>query len=114
MITPEFPGSKNLMVGIISAEPGKSPHRWHSHVVDRADDFEILYPDGFEEVYFIVKGNGKLTWRKTDGKVRETPVQQGDAIYFGKDIAEHQVLNTGDKEMVLVFVGSPPTRWRPK
>ena len=55
LIAPET-GSMNLMIGVISVDPGKSPHRWHTHSIDRFENSEIVYPDNFEEAYFIIKG----------------------------------------------------------
>jgi len=111
MITPDFPGSKNLMIGIICADPGKSPHRWHTHTVDRGEKNEIVYPENFEEAYFIIKGKGNLTW-KANGEEKDVVVEEGDAIYFPMKVAEHQVLNTGDEQLILLFVGTPSTYWR--
>jgi mannose-6-phosphate isomerase-like protein (cupin superfamily) len=111
MITPELPGSKNLLMGVICVDPGKSPHRWHTHIVDKGEEIEIVYPQDFEEAYYITKGKGVVTW-KIGGKQEKLPIEEGDAVYFPIEVAEHQVFNTGNEQMVVVFVATPPTHWR--
>ena len=111
MVSPAYPGSKNLIMGIIYVEPGKSPHRWHNHVYDKADDFEIIYPKDFEEAYMIIKGNGIVYW-KTGDKINQAEVKEGDVVYFPPGMPEHQLVNTGDELMIVVYAGSPPTTIR--
>ncbi|MFQ6080297.1 MAG: cupin domain-containing protein [Candidatus Bathyarchaeia archaeon] len=109
MITPDIPGSKNLLVGIIYVDPGKIAHRWHTHTRDKAETFEIIYPETFEEAYLIIKGRGTLCWR-VRGEEKRMDVKEGDAIYFPIGVVENQVVNTGEERMVIVYVATPPVR----
>jgi len=109
MVTPAYPGSRNLQVGIIYVDPGKIAHRWHTHDRDRAEDYEIIYPENFEEAYLIVKGKGTLCWRVA-GEEKHLEVKEGDAIYFPVGVVENQVVNTGDELLIIVYAVSPPVR----
>lgn len=109
MISPLVPGSKKLLLGIIYVEPGKSAHRWHTHTYDRADTFEIIYPEDFEEAYFIVKGKGTVYWKIGD-EVKQVEVEEGDAIYFPVGVVEHQLVNTGSDIMIVIYAGTPPVK----
>jgi len=104
--------SRKLCMGIIYVEPGKSAHRWHSHdKADRSGDYEIHYPKGFEEEYLIVQGEGILQW-KEGGRIHEEKVKTGDAVYFPSGVMEHQVLNSSDKPLTVVYALSPLPKFR--
>lgn len=106
LTAPSLCGAKSLYVGIEYVEPGKSPHRWHDHIYDRGDDFEVIYPEDFEESYIIVKGSGTLFY-EWDGEKKNIKVKEGDAIYFPPNIGKHELINTGEDIMILVFAGTP-------
>ena len=106
LVYPRTAGSRNMIAGVIRVPPSLSPHRWHRHTVDKAEGYFVKYPRGFEEAYIIVRGNGVVLWKK-GGRVRRRLLSEGDAVYFPPGIAENQVVNTGKKEMVLVYVGTP-------
>ena len=111
IIYPDTVNSVKLFIGMGEAEPGTSPHRWHRHIRDILGQGEIVYPDDFEEFYYIIKGHGKMQWKTEDGKVHEEPVAEGDAIYLPIQAVEHQILNTGDEKMSVLYGGTPPSRW---
>ena len=100
--------SKNLCMGILYVDPGKSPHRWHSHdKPDEKDGFRVVYPENFEEAYLIVQGKGLQQW-KEGGEIREVRVETGDVVYFPKGVYEHQLLNDQDTPMTVVYATCPP------
>jgi oxalate decarboxylase/phosphoglucose isomerase-like protein (cupin superfamily) len=100
-------GSQKMGMGIVYVERGKSAHRWHTHdKIDRSGKYEIHYPKGFEEGYFIVFGEGVLQW-KVKGKIHEEKVKTGDTVYFPPGVVEHQVLNNSDKPLIVVYALSP-------
>lgn len=110
IIHPDTVNSVSCMAGLGDVDPGKSPHRWHSHVHDEAPNYEVTYPDGFEEYYYILEGNGTVQWKLDDGTVREETVGEGDTAFFPVGVCEHQLLNTGSTKMVLLWGGGPPTK----
>lgn len=102
--------SISCFAGIGEIDPGKSPHRWHNHIRDNSTELEIIYPEGFEEYYYILKGNGMVQWKLADGTVREEAVGEGDTVFFPVGVTEHQLLNTGETKIILFFGGGPPTK----
>jgi oxalate decarboxylase/phosphoglucose isomerase-like protein (cupin superfamily) len=100
--------SSKLCMGILYVDPGKSPHRWHSHdKSDEQDGFKVNYPDGFEEAYLIVRGRGVQQW-KINGEIKEKRVETGDVVYFPENVYEHQLLNDQETPMIVVYATSPP------
>jgi mannose-6-phosphate isomerase-like protein (cupin superfamily) len=99
--------TKGTFMGIGEVNPGYSPHRWHTHTSDKAEGYEVVYPNDFEEFYYIVSGNGVVQWKAEDGKIKEEKVSAGDAIFFPVGVAEHQLFNNGTEKIVMVFGGSP-------
>jgi len=100
--------SRKLCMGILYVEPGKSPHRWHSHdKPDEKDGFKVTYPDGFEEAYLIVQGSGVQQW-KEGGEIKEKRVEVGDVVYFPENVYEHQLLNDQETPMTVVYATFPP------
>ncbi len=80
-------GTKNLAVGIATYPPGEKAES-HTH-------------DG-EEIMYFLKGKGLL--ETPEGKF---PVQKGDSlIAYAQE--PHSVENTGDQDMVFLFVFCPP------
>jgi len=78
--------TKNFTAGYVVIEPkGKVPLHNHSN----------------EEIYIFVKGKGKMTV----GSEEET-VEAVSAVYVESN-AKHFLQNTGDEEMIMIFVYSP-------
>jgi len=98
---------------IDEVSPGHSPHHWHQHTKYRTDTHEVVYPDDFEEMYFIVSGRGVIQWKTESGEIQEQQVGPGDAIYMPPDVVEHQLLNNGSETIRLAVVGVPPPRRTP-
>jgi len=111
VIYPGTVGSVNLFVGLVEAEPGTSPHRWHKHTKDSLGEYDIVYPDEFEEFYFILNGKGTVQWKTSDGLVHEETVAEGDTIYFPRRALEHQLMNTGHVKLVVLYGGTPTSQW---
>jgi len=77
-----------FLTGIGVAQPGDG-ETWHRHTME------------VEETYYVLKGNGKMSWR-SNGKVKEFKFSQGDALYlpYGN---ENEFINTGKEELWLLF-----------
>ena len=97
-------------MGVSEVNPGYSIHRWHRHVTDKAEGYQVVYPENFEEVYHIIRGSGVIQWKPEKGGMREEKVKAGDTVFLPVDVVEHQLLNTGTEKMYLVFCGSPTPR----
>lgn len=110
IIYPHNVKTNGTFFGIVEVKPGYSPHRWHTHSHDKFQSFEVDYPKGFEEVYYIISGSGVVQWRTEDGKTKEQKVAAGDTIFFPEGIGEHQLFNNGAKKIVLAYCGSPPAK----
>lgn len=101
------PVSEKMGMGILYVDKGKSPHRWHTHdKPDQGGSYSIQYPEGFEETYVIVQGEGVVQWKDGD-KMHEEEVKTGDAVHFPAGVVEHQLLNSGDKPMIVVYAFAP-------
>ena len=105
--------TEKLFFNIDEVSPGFSPHHWHKHDRYRHDGHEVEYADDFEEIYFILSGNGVVQWKTDSGEVREQAVGPGDAIHMPPGVVEHQLLNNGTEKIRLAVVGVPPPRRRP-
>lgn len=110
IIYPHTIGSKGITFGIAEVLPGYSPHRWHTHTIDKGEGFEFIYPKEFEEIYHIIKGRGVVQWKEKDGRIKEKKVKAGDTILFPIGVVQHQLLNNSKEKMLLVFCGSPPVK----
>ena len=110
IIYPHKVPAKGFAFGFAEVPPGKSLHRWHKHTGDKVQGIEVVYHPDFEELYFIIKGSGAVQWKEADGTVGEKSVGERDTILFCEGVPEHQVLNTGSENMLLVFVGCPPVK----
>jgi oxalate decarboxylase/phosphoglucose isomerase-like protein (cupin superfamily) len=103
-----MPVSQKMGMGVIYVDRGKSPHRWHSHDdSDKSGSYEVNYPEGFEEGYIVVQGEGIIQW-KQEGKVYEEKVGAGDAMYFPPGVVEHQLLNNSERPMIVAYAFAPP------
>jgi mannose-6-phosphate isomerase-like protein (cupin superfamily) len=107
IIYPPDVKTKGIFMGIGEAIPGYSPHRWHSHKHDKAEGYEVIYPDNFEEIYFIIQGTGVMQWKTKDDRIEEREVGPGDTIFMPVGVPEHQLFNNGREKMVLLYCGSP-------
>jgi len=109
LIHPSTVGPTKLYFGVIEVDPGLSPHRWHTHTIDRGDGFEVLYTEDYEEAYYIIRGKGTMYWKAGDEE-RSKKVGEGDAIHLPIGVAKHQMTNTGRETMLMVWFATPPTR----
>lgn len=107
IIFPDNVDTKGVIFGFSEIDPGHSPHRWHNHKADKGPGFEIVYPQNFEEVYYIISGSGTIQWKTEEGNIEERKVGAGDTIFFPADVGEHQLLNTGTEKITMVYCGSP-------
>ena len=41
-------------MGVGEVNPGHAFHRWHRHITDKAEGYEVIYPKDFEEIYHII------------------------------------------------------------
>ena len=103
--------TKGLFFGVAEFNPGYSVHRWHTHTEDKAEGYEVVYPENFEEIYYIIRGAGAMQWKAGDGQIiREEKVTAGDTIFMPVGIVEHQLFNNGNEKMVIVFCGTPTAK----
>jgi oxalate decarboxylase/phosphoglucose isomerase-like protein (cupin superfamily) len=105
--------TEKFFFNIDEVSPGYSPHHWHRHTKYVFEGHEIEYPEDFEEIYFIMSGQGILQWKSDDGRTCEQAVGPGDTIHMPPGVAEHQLFNDGTQTIRLAVVGVPPTRKRP-
>lgn len=80
----DTPGSKNFVTGRFAIDPGKTPHKPHTHVE--------------EEVMIIESGTGEIF---CDGKT--TQVGPGSVMYTRPN-APHGIVNTGSQPLSFYFV----------
>jgi len=99
--------TKGSFLGAAEFNPGYSVHRWHTHTRDKAEGYEVDYPENFEEIYYIISGRGVMQWKTPDGKIEEEKVGPGDTMFMPVGVVEHQLLNNGQEKMVIVFCGYP-------
>jgi oxalate decarboxylase/phosphoglucose isomerase-like protein (cupin superfamily) len=105
-----LPVSQKMGMGVLYVDRGKSPHRWHTHDdSDKSGSYEVHYPAGFEEGYFVVQGEGVLQW-KAEGKVYGEKVETWDTVYFPPGVVESQLLNNSDTPMIVVYAFAPPIK----
>jgi quercetin dioxygenase-like cupin family protein len=88
LASPEHGGAKNMIFGIVTFPPGSDPGT-HSHAAE-------------EEVIYVISGNGETV---VGGQTY--PLAPGVAVFTEPGV-EHGVKNTGDQDLVLVSVFSPP------
>ncbi|MFH1335582.1 MAG: hypothetical protein ABII96_03610 [Candidatus Zixiibacteriota bacterium] len=107
IVYPPHATTKGSFFGVAEVNPGYSVHRWHRHISDKAEGYEVIYPKDFEEIYHIVSGSGVIQWKPEGDKIKEEKVTAGDTILLPVDVVEHQLLNSGSEKMFIVFCGSP-------
>jgi mannose-6-phosphate isomerase-like protein (cupin superfamily) len=81
-------GSRNLAVTWVDVPPG-AEQRAHSH-------------EESEQVYVIVRGNGRM---EVAGDVEE--VSEGDLVFI-PPATQHGIVNDGEETLVYVSASSPP------
>jgi len=99
--------TNGTFLGTSEVNPGYSVHRWHRHTSDKGEGYQVIYPENFEEIYYIVRGNGLIQWKTEEGTIQEEKVGTGDAIVLPVNVVEHQLLNSGSEKMFVVFCGNP-------
>jgi len=107
VVYPPYVDAKNFYMCILEVNPGFYAHRWHTHTSDRAKGVQIVFPEGYVEIYHLINGRGVMQWKTKDGSVVEKTVGAGDTIYFPVDVTEHQLFNDGTDRMRLLVVGAP-------
>ena len=107
IIYPPHVLTKGIFMGIAEVNPGYSPHRWHTHSTYKSEGYKVVYPENFEEVFYIVSGSGVMQWKNQDGRIRDEKVNAGDTIFFPVGVAEHQIFNNSNEKIVIVLCGFP-------
>ena len=102
--------TERMFLNVDEVNPGFSPHRWHTHTTDEGQGYRIDYAEDFEEIYFILSGSGVIQWKSESGEIVEEGVSSGDTIYIPPGVGKHQLLNNGKEKIVLMVIGSPPSR----
>ena len=105
--------TEKFFFNIDEVSPGHSPHHWHRHVKYKTETHEVDYPADFEEVYYVLSGQGVVQWKTDSGDIHEQQVGPGDTIFMPADVVEHQLLNNGSETIRIAVVGVPPARRRP-
>ena len=83
-----FINRDSLAAGVLSLEPGEE---------------DTQTPHEFDELYYVIQGNGFLKINKKD-----YPVSEGKVFFVAKDI-EHYFFGNSKKLTVLYFFGGPDT-----
>jgi len=81
--------TKNMSAGTVLIPVGCEQSKLSSH-------------PGKEEIYYIVKGQARFILDEESHDVDE-----GTAVYVG-DGVKHRAINTGNSELLLFWVNSPP------
>jgi mannose-6-phosphate isomerase-like protein (cupin superfamily) len=81
--------TSNLAAGFVILPPGQEQRKLSTH-------------EGAEEVYFVVQGKGRFI---LDDETVD--VEQGTAVYISPG-CRHRAINTGDEELRLLWVNTPP------
>ena len=105
--------TEKFFFNVDEVSPGFSPHHWHRHTRYKTENAEVVYPADFEEIYFIISGQGVIQWKTESGEVQEQQVGPGDTIHMPPDVVEHQLLNNGTEKIRMAVVGVPPPVRRP-
>ena len=105
--------SKAFFFNVDEVSPGFSPHHWHRHDKYRTENVEVEYPADFEEIYFILSGQGVMQWKTASGEMQEQAIGPGDTIHMPPGVVEHQLLNNGSEKIRLAVVGVPPPKRTP-
>jgi quercetin dioxygenase-like cupin family protein len=82
----------HLVFSLVVEEPGKG-HLWHVHPGD--------------EVIFIMKGEGTLSFVDENGTEKHLKAKEGHVVFVPLGL-RHQFINTGTESMMLVVAIAPP------
>ena len=80
--------TQNLTAGTVVIPPGQEQPKMSTHEA--------------EEIYYVVRGKGKFL---LDDRTYE--VEAGTGVYVGRGV-KHRAINTGDSDLELFYVNSPP------
>jgi oxalate decarboxylase/phosphoglucose isomerase-like protein (cupin superfamily) len=105
--------TEKFFFNIDEVNPGHSPHHWHRHAKYKTETHEVDYPADFEEIYYILSGQGVMQWKSESGEINEQEVGPGDTVFTPPDVVEHQLLNNGSEPIRMAVVGAPPSRRTP-
>lgn len=105
--------TEKFFFNIDEVNPGHSPHHFHTHADYKTDTHEVHYPADFEEIYFILSGEGVIQWKTESGEIREQNVGPGDTVFTPPNVVEHQLLNNGSETIRMAVIGVPPSRKTP-
>ncbi len=105
--------TENFFFNVDEIAPGHSPHHWHKHDQYTHEGVKVEYPANFEEIYFVLSGNGVIQWKTESGEVKEQTVGPGDTIHMPPDVIEHQLLNNSGENIRIAVVGVPPPKRTP-
>ena len=81
--------TQNLSAGFVILPPRQEQRKLSTH-------------EGVEEIYLVLQGKGKFVLGED-----VLDVEQGTAVYVSPGCA-HRAINTGDDEMRLFWVNTPP------
>ena len=63
--------TENFFFNVDEIAPGHSPHHWHKHDQYVHEGVKVEYPVDFEEIYFVISGQGVVQWKTDAGEVKE-------------------------------------------
>lgn len=107
IIEPRLVDTKLLSFGVGQVNPGFATNEFHTHTSYEDNELRYIFPNQFEEIYYILHGNGIIQWKTEDGRVEEMQVSDGDIIFFPIDVVEHRLVNNSNRKIEMVFVGCP-------
>lgn len=90
LLDPEQSGSESVAMGHLYLPVGAGQESAETHA-------------NSEEIYYCAKGRGKLLLDN-----QEYELEPGTAAYVGRNVL-HQVFNTGDEELLMLWFESPPS-----
>jgi len=102
--------TRSFFFNVDEIAPGQSPHHWHKHDQYVHDGVKVEYPADFEEIYYVLDGQGVIQWRTESGEIQEQSVGPGDTIHMPPDVVEHQLLNNSTENIRIAVVGVPPPK----
>lgn len=88
LVDAESVGSKNLVLNHFTLFPGEKT-------------YSGSHPSPFEEVYYILRGTGKLTLGGVDGECHE---MTSDTVAYIASEREHQIENIGDDPLEMITI----------
>lgn len=107
VIYPPYVDTQKVYLSVLEVNPGFYAHRWHTHTSDRAKGCQIVFPEGYVEIYHLISGKGIVQWRSEGERIEERSVGAGDTIYFPMGVPRHQLINNGTEKIRLIVIGVP-------